>query len=110
MADFRKWFLAFSVVALLLGLGVAAHGGPIVIITEEPVQVLDLAKLSGDFTMLCGIPLGAPGTQVPKCVLMRSLVHDPAFANGVVQLADRSDGNRVALGTRWQRPLVTLRV
>jgi hypothetical protein len=138
MADFRKWFVAFAVVALLLALGSLARAGPkdrcmktlrvdicfpnvteqagfdtsvrIIVVTEEPVRVVDFTQLSGGFVLLCGVPIDAPGMQIPQCVLMRLVDHDPTFVTGIVQLAELSDGNHVALGTRWQRPLVTLRV
>src|SRR5450432_3500108 len=75
MADFRKWFLAFAVVALLLGMGSSANAqiGTVpafncVANAANPVIVRaeGLTELVGDLTLNCngGTPTLA-GAQIP---------------------------------------------
>lgn len=101
MVDFRKWLLALTFVALLLVLGSLARAS--------------LNDLSGDWVLLCATPVDPPGIEAADCILVRPILQNPAYLNGVMQLTeDLSDGNRFALVTRWQRqrpqPLVVFRI
>jgi len=76
MADFRKWFFAFAVVALLLGLGTTANAqiglsGPTFACTANAavppvVRAEGLTELVGDLTLNCtgGSPTAA-GALIP---------------------------------------------
>ena len=76
MADFRKWFFAFAVVALLLGLGTTANAqiglsGPTFACTANAavppvVRAEGLTELVGDLTLNCtgGTPTAA-GANIP---------------------------------------------
>ena len=166
MADFRKWFLAFAVVAFLLGMGSTANtsfatqcnllgvvpgfstvgdGGQLgnlaatqTLMNAEdspPADVLfpnitgvdgqltgveigttadqTLADLPPKLELLCGVPLGAPGTSPPvSCLVVTGTFHDFVFINGTAQMASSlvDESHTIAVGTRWHTLLPIRRV